>query len=92
MTTSSTDLQPPPRAARTGGPRWPLFAWAAGALFAVLVAFALFVATVAAAVIGLIVAAAAVLLRVAPRKRAPEDVLEGRRTAEGWVVEAAAPR
>jgi hypothetical protein len=65
------------------------------ALFGLLVVAALFVAFTAAAVVGLIFAAAMLVLRIAsPGKRkvgAPADgstVLEGRRTAEGWVVEA----
>ncbi|MDX2233469.1 MAG: hypothetical protein NW200_03135 [Hyphomonadaceae bacterium] len=90
MSTPAADLVPPPRA--PAAPRWSPLAWMAGAAFAVLVAAALFIAAAAVAAIGLIVAAAAVVLRAAPRKRAPGAVLEGRRTAEGWVVEAAAPR
>lgn len=66
----------------------------AGAIFASLVAVAIFVAAAAAAVIGLLVTVAAMVLRLAPRRRAAPDgeVLQGRQTAEGWVVEAAAPR
>lgn len=88
-----TELLAPPPVHRAGA-RWSLLTWAAGAMFAALVAVALFVAAAAAAMLGLIVAVAAVVLRLMPRKRSPETaaVLEGKRTAEGWVVEAAAPR
>jgi hypothetical protein len=50
----------------------------------------------AAALIGLVVAAGAVLaLRFSPavrRRRADTQLLEGRRTADGWEVEAIAPK
>lgn len=68
--------------------------WAIAAVFAVLVAIALVVALAAALFIGATVAIAALVLRLAPRKRVPSGpaLLEGRRTAEGWVVEAALRR
>jgi hypothetical protein len=79
-------------AAKTG---WSALArWAGLAalgVFGLLIVLALFVAATAAAVIGLIVAAAMIVLRLAAPKpvAAGNDlVLEGRRTAEGWVVEA----
>lgn len=65
---------------------------AAGAVMAL----ALAVVATAAALIGLVVAAGAVIaLRFSPavrRKRAETKLLEGRRTADGWVVEAVAPK
>jgi hypothetical protein len=83
-----------PDGMRTARPRASLVSTVAAAVFAALVAAALFVAAAAAALIGLIVAMAAIVLRLSPRRRSPQagEVLEGRRTAEGWVVEAAAPR
>jgi len=68
--------------------RWAGFA--ALAVFALLIVLAAAVATAAAAVIGLIVTAAMLVLRVGEPRRdmTGELVLEGRRTAEGWVVEA----
>jgi hypothetical protein len=59
-------------------------------------ALALAVVATAAALIGLVVAAGAVIaLRFSPsvrRRRAETRLLEGRRTADGWVVEAVAPK
>jgi Flp pilus assembly protein TadB len=68
--------------------------WAIAAVFAVLVAVALVVALAAALFIGATVAIAALVLRLTPRKRPPVGpaLLEGRRTPEGWVVEAALRR
>lgn len=69
-----------------------------GALCAagVVMALAFAVVATAAALIGLLVAAGAVIaLRLTPsvrRKRAQTKLLEGRRTADGWVVEVVAPR
>ncbi len=64
----------------------------AGAVIALM--FALFAA--AALLIGLVVAAGAVIaLRFSPsvrHKREQTKLLEGRRTADGWVVEAVAPK
>jgi hypothetical protein len=64
----------------------------AGAAMALMLAL---VAT-AAALIGLVIAAGAVIaLRFSPsirRKREETRLLEGRRTADGWVVEAVAPK
>jgi hypothetical protein len=74
--------------------RWAGFAalGAAGAVFVV----ALAVVATAAALIGLVVAAGAVLaLRFSPavrRRRADTQLLEGRRTADGWEVEAIGPK
>ena len=74
--------------------RWAGFAalGVAGAVFVV----ALAVVATAAALIGLVVAAGAVLaLRFSPavrRRRADTQLLEGRRTADGWEVEAIAPK
>lgn len=64
----------------------------AGAVFAI----ALAVVATAAALIGMVVATGVVLaLRFSPsvrRRRAEARLLEGRRTADGWVVEATAPK
>jgi cell division protein FtsW (lipid II flippase) len=69
--------------------RW--LGWAMVGLFGVLIVLALFVAFTAAAVVGVIIALAMLVLRLgAPKSRGTgELVLEGRRTPEGWVVEAA---
>ena len=81
-----------PAARKTGWAavaRWAGFA--ALGVFGLLIVLALFVAFTAAAVVSLIVAAAMIVLRLGqPRVVASGDtmVLEGRRTAEGWVVEA----
>lgn len=90
--TPSAALPAETRAAGNGLNR-PL-TWMIAAVFAVLVAIALVVALAAALVVGATVAIAALVLRLAPRKRAPAGpaLLEGRRTAEGWVVEAALRR
>lgn len=88
---ASTELAPPPRPQRSDR-RLPLAAWIAGGVFAVLVIVALAVAAAAAAAIGLIALAAALVLRLAPKPRDSSTPLEARRTAEGWVVEAASPR
>ena len=74
---------------------WAVFArwlgWATIGLFGVLIVLAMFVAFTAAAVVGVIIALAMLVLRLgAPKPPASgELVLEGRRTPEGWVVEAA---
>jgi hypothetical protein len=64
----------------------------AGAVMALMLAL---VATMAA-LIGLVIAAGAVIaLRFTPNvrlKREQTKLLEGRRTADGWVVEAVAPK
>ncbi len=45
-------------------------------------------AAIAAALIGLLIALAAMALRLMPRRRSGQsEVLEGRKTANGWVVE-----
>lgn len=88
MTDLTSLPKPPPRRS------WnrPL-TWAIAAVFAVIVAVALAVAAAAAALVGLLVAVAAMVLRLAPRRQGAGPVtLEGRRTADGWEVEAAAPR
>lgn len=55
----------------------------------VLVALALF--AIAAAGVGLLITLAALAFKLAPRRRARgPEMLEGRRTADGWVVEAGA--
>jgi Mn2+/Fe2+ NRAMP family transporter len=70
---------------------------ATGAVAAMLVgAFALvfvLLATLAVTLAGVVIAAGALLARLAPtRRRAGGPVLlEGRRTPDGWVVEAAPP-
>ena len=60
------------------------------------VVVALAVVATMAALIGLVVAAGAVVaLRFSPsvrRRRAETKLLEGRRTADGWVAEAIAPK
>jgi hypothetical protein len=68
--------------------RWAGFA--ALGVFGLLIVLAAAVATAAVAVIGLIVTAAMLVLRIgAPKPDMSGDlVLEGRRTPEGWVVEA----
>ena len=68
--------------------RW--LGWATLAVFAVLIVMALLVAFTAAAVVGLIITTAMLILRLGAPKRPLEGdlVLEGRRTPEGWVVEA----
>jgi hypothetical protein len=61
-------------------------------VFGLLIVLAVFVAFTAAAVVGLIVAAAMLVLRMVSKRPRVESgdptLLEGRRTAEGWVVEA----
>lgn len=96
MTSADTPAElSAPRAAASGaqGLNRPL-TWVIAAVFAALVVVALAVALAAALVIGATVAIAALVLRLAPRQRAPSGpaLLEGRRTAEGWVVEAALRR
>jgi hypothetical protein len=70
--------------------RW--LGWTALGVSAFLIVTALAVAATAAALVGLIAAAALAASRLGARrpKGAPSaDVLEARRTAEGWIVEAA---
>jgi Flp pilus assembly protein TadB len=90
--TTETSVAPLPQAPRTGPSR--ALTWAIAAVFAVLVAIALVVALAAALVVGAVVAVAALVLRLAPRRRADDapKTLEGRRTPDGWVVEAALRR
>jgi hypothetical protein len=70
---------------------------ATGAVAAMLVgAFALFfvlLATLAVTLAGVVIAAGALLARLAPARRRPGGpvLLEGKRTPDGWVVEAAPP-
>ncbi len=83
---------PQPHPPRAGSSR--ALTWLIAAVFGVLVAIALVVALAAALVVGAVVAAAALVLRLAPRRRtggAPAT-LEGKRTPDGWVVEAALRR
>ena len=64
-------------------------ALAVGAALALVFAFA------AAVIVGLMVAGAALTMRIRPRRRktpARPDVLEARRTPDGWVVETFARR
>jgi hypothetical protein len=90
---SPHEMIPPSRRPGAGAPalvRWAgLFALAAGGAIAVL---ALMVVAATAALIGLVVGGLVVLaLRLtASSRRRPQHVelLEGRRTADGWVVEA----
>jgi hypothetical protein len=72
----------------SGLTRWAGFA--ALGLFGLLIVLAAAVATAAVAVIGLIVTAAMLVLRIGAPKpdMTGELLLEGRRTPEGWVVEA----
>lgn len=60
------------------------------ALAALIVILAVALAAVAAAAVGLLLAAAAMMLRARPRKALGRETLEGRRTPDGWVVEATA--
>lgn len=97
MTDGSTDLTRSPRLRRTTFAQgWSRpFTWLAAAALGAILLAALAVAATAAALIGLLAAFGALVLRLAPGKRAEPGVaatLEGRRTADGWVVEAAAPR
>ncbi len=72
--------------------------WVGGlflSVFGVLIGLAVAVAATAAAVVGVIAATAFVALRLASsrsRLRSGPLLLEGRRTADGWVVESAATR
>ncbi len=89
MTNTATDLTRLPTAQRRSAWSKPV-TWAIAAVFAVIVAVALAVAAAAAALVGLLVAAAALVLRLAPRRQSNGAVtLEGRRTPDGWEVEAA---
>ncbi|MGE3142718.1 MAG: hypothetical protein AB7L65_05310 [Hyphomonadaceae bacterium] len=63
---------------------------AAAAFAGVFLVTALALAALTAAVVCVLVAVAAVTLRVRPRRRAGPAMLEGRKTAAGWVVEARA--
>lgn len=91
-TTAETSVAPLPQPARAGSRR--AMTWAIAAVFGVLVAIALLVALAAALVVGAVVAVAALVLRLSPRRRADDApaTLEGRRTPDGWVVEAALRR
>lgn len=96
MTTETTAPIHPvasaPQMPRAGSSR--ALTWAIAAVFGVLVAVALVVALAAALIVGAVVAVAALVLRLSPRRRtdgAPAT-LEGRRTPDGWVVEAALRR
>lgn len=82
----------PPNPSRPGSAR--ALTWAIAAVFGVLVAVALAVTLVAALVVGAVVAVAALVLRLSPRRRTGDApaLLEGRRTPDGWVVEAALRR
>ncbi|TPW07737.1 MAG: hypothetical protein FD124_908, partial [Alphaproteobacteria bacterium] len=81
-----------PQMPRAGSSR--ALACAIAAVFGVLVAIALVVALAAALVVGAVVAVAALVLRLSPRRRSGDGptTLEGRRTPDGWVVEAALRR
>lgn len=74
------------------------FGWAATVLVGAAAVVAAFIAAAALAVIGALAVGAIMLLRFVPRREGPaggeEDPLrlEGRRTAHGWVVEAARGR
>lgn len=90
MTDAVTDLTRLPTPPRARGWSRPV-TWAIAGVFAVIVAAALAVAAAAAALVGLLVAVAALVLRLAPRRQASAGpvTLEGRRTPDGWEVEAA---
>lgn len=69
----------------------------AAALLALVVgaALALVFAFAAALVVGIMILGAAIAMRLTPRRKAKPsgpEVLEARRTAEGWVVETATQR
>jgi Flp pilus assembly protein TadB len=88
-------VAPAPRTVRAGAVLNGPLAWAIAAVFGVLVVIAFVVALAAALIVGATVAVAALVLRLAPPRRRPEagpTLLEGRRTPEGWVVEAALRR
>lgn len=87
-------LAPLPKPQPRGTTGFSPLTWIIAAVFAVLVAAALVVALTAALFVGAIVAVAALVLRLAPSRRSagtPTE-LEGRRTPDGWVVEAALRR
>lgn len=96
MTTQTTGpthpVAPSPQMPRAGSSR--ALTWAIAAVFGVLVVIALVVALAAALIVGAVVAAAALVLRLSPRRRSGDApaTLEGRRTPDGWVVEAALRR
>ncbi|NDC60248.1 MAG: hypothetical protein EBZ50_15765 [Alphaproteobacteria bacterium] len=72
-----------------GKSSWGRIALAAAAALIGVVAFLVVAAAaVAVAIVGAVVAAIAMIGRK-PARRAPEGVLEGRRTADGWTVEPA---
>ena len=89
---SSQPVAPAPQMPRAGSSR--ALTWAIAAVFGVLVVIALVVALAAALIVGAVVAVAALVLRLSPRRRAGNApaTLEGRRTPDGWVVEAALRR
>ncbi|MFZ4601209.1 MAG: hypothetical protein ACOYM8_02055 [Caulobacterales bacterium] len=75
--------------ARDGKSSWARFALAgAAALIGVAAFLVVAAAAVAVAIVGAVVAAIAMFGRK-PARRAPQSVLEGRRTADGWTVEPA---
>lgn len=88
-------LSPLPRPqARAGVSFKQPLAWLIAGVFAVIVAIALVVALTAVLFVGAMVAIAALVLRLSPRRAAQSTPteLEGRRTPDGWVVEAALRR
>lgn len=86
MTTSAVPAQPGPNAV------FAALRAGASALAGLFVVMAVALAALAAALVGLLIAFAAMALRLRPRRREPDDgaVLEGRKTADGWVIEARA--
>lgn len=85
----------PPNAPHRAGPVARLVATALAAAFGFLIFMALAVAALSAAVIGAILALGFLALRGMAMKHTPPreadgQTLDGRRTAEGWIVEARA--
>lgn len=92
---SPHEMIPPPKSAKAGPGTPALMRWvglAALAAAGAVAVFALLIVAATAALIGLVVGGGVVaaLRLTASRRRRPEGsgLLEGRRTADGWVVEA----
>jgi hypothetical protein len=92
---SPHEMIPPPKGAKSGAGAPALMRWAGLAALAAagaVAVFALLIVAATAALIGLVVGAGVVaaLRLTASRRRRPDQaaLLEGRRTPDGWVVEA----
>ncbi len=81
-----------PALQRRGARAWGAFA---GGALGLVLALILAIVALAMTVIGLLVACAALIARVAPKRRGRAHggppLLEGRRTADGWVAEGSSP-